>query len=136
MKRLNKKQIIIIIAVTAFFAVAAIFVYLQQLRIEMTAEAGILAGTVVDKEQRYFNMYGEFAALEERSKSEALVMSIERNKYFTLMSIDVAGNSLILYARCPDGFFKGTELRVAYNPDGGVTDYIITEKTKIPLPRL
>lgn len=136
MKTLNKKQIIIIFSAFAFFALAAFFVYLKQLRIEMTAEAGLVAGTIVEREQQYFNLYGEFAALEERSKSEALKLDIEHNKYFNTMKIDVIENTVMLYLFCKKGFFKGTEMYVQYNNSKGVTDYRIKEKTKIPLPRL
>ncbi|MCL1973016.1 MAG: hypothetical protein FWG57_08545 [Endomicrobia bacterium] len=136
MKKLNKKQIIIVAAIFVFFAAAAIFVYLKQLRIEMTAEAGVVAGTIISREQAYFNAYGEFDALEELSKSEALQISLEGNRYFTLMRIEAVGDTLMLYAKSTDGFFKGTELYVKYNIRDGMTEYEIIEQTKIPLPRL
>ena len=135
MKKLNKKQIIIVAAALVFFTAAAVFVYLKQLRIEMTAEAGLVAGVVIGREQAYFNVYGEFTALEELPKSEALQISLEGNKYFTLMRIEVIEDTVILHARCTKGFFKGTELHTKYNKRDGITEYEIVEKTKIPLPR-
>ncbi|MCL2143992.1 MAG: hypothetical protein FWH43_00640 [Endomicrobia bacterium] len=136
MKNLNKKQSLIIAAAMAFFSAAAIFVYLKQLRIEMTSEAGLVAGTVINREQTYFNAYGEFIALEELPKSEALQISLEKNKYFTLMRIEVIEDTVILHARCTKGFFKGTELYAKYNKRDGMTEYEIREKTKIPFTRL
>jgi hypothetical protein len=136
MTKLNKKQIIIIAAAFAFFAAAVIFVYLKQLRIEMTAEAGVSAGIVIRNEQQYFNKYGEFAALEERSASDALGISLEQNQYFNLMKIDVIENTVMLRLMCVKGFFNGTQVYVRYNNFDGITEYTINEKTKIPLPRL
>jgi hypothetical protein len=136
MKKLNAKQILIVAAAIVFFTLAAVFVYLKRLRIEMTAEAGIVAGITVDREQRYFNSYGEFAALEERSGSEALGINFAENKYFDKLRIETVENTVMIYAVCTKGFFKGTELYVEYNNIKGVTDYRIKEKTKIPLPRL
>ena len=135
MKKLNGKQIIIIVAAAVLFTAATVFVYLKHLRLEMTAEAGAVAGMVISGQQEYFSVYGEFIALEENSKSEALGISLESNKYFTLMRIEVMENTAVLYAVCQKGFFEGTELYVKYDRFKGVTDYKITEKTKIPLLR-
>ena len=132
MRKLNKKQIIVLAAALAFFTAAAVFVYLKQLRIEMTAEAGLVAGMVINREQAYFNAYGEFAALEELPKSEALKINLEGNKYFTLMRIEAVDDTFMLYAKCTEGFFKGTELYAKYNIRDGMTEYEIREKTKIP----
>ncbi|MDR1196209.1 MAG: hypothetical protein LBL00_07020 [Endomicrobium sp.] len=136
MKKLNIKQVLTVTAAFILFSAAVIFVYLKQLRIEMTAEAGLVAGVIIDREQQYFNLYGEFAALEERTGSEALKIDLKENKYFTLMSIEVIENTLTLYAKCVKGFFKGTQLTVKYDNLKGVTDYEIKEKTKISLSRL
>ncbi|MDR2426772.1 MAG: hypothetical protein LBD46_06320 [Endomicrobium sp.] len=136
MRKLNIKQISAITAIFILFAVASGFVYLKQLRIEMTVEAGLVSGTIIDRQQQYFNLYGEFTALEERSNSEVLKIDLKENKYFTSMRIEVMGNTLMLYAKCPKGFFKGTQLYVKYNNLKGVTYYEIQEKTKIPLARL
>lgn len=136
MINLNKKQTAILLASVIFFTAAAGFVYLKKMRLDMTAEAGLIAGTVINREQAYFNQYGEFIALEELSKSDALQINIENNKYFTLMRIDVIENTVMLRVMCRKGFFKGTEVYAKYNNSRGMTEYEIKEKTKIPLPRL
>ena len=119
-----------------FLVAAAGFVYLNQLRIEMTIEAGWTAGAVISKEQKYFDVYGEFAALEESGKSEALGINLSQNDFFTLMRAEVVENTVIFYAVCPKGFFRGTEVYAKYNNKNGMTEYEIRERSKIPLPRL
>ena len=136
MRYFTAKQIFFLLASAAVFTLAVFFVYSRHLYAEMFAEAGIVAGNIVAQEEKYFNGYGEFAALERRSFSQALGIDLRDNKYFTAMRIETFGNEMILHAYIEKGFFKATELIVKYGIFTGVSEYEIKEKTKIPLPRL